>query len=470
MLIPASFASVRTFVAPAVFCLCAIASSHATAAPATDVDRVFDSSFEAGETPPIEGVCDSFYPADFQLLEGQLNPAVPALAKPAKGVVVREPSFSTCLVRATHHDAEPPVGFARNDYSRRQSFNADNTLMLVYAYDGGWHVYNANTLQWVKKLNGVGGDAEPQWDETDANLLYFVPNNGGTELRKMHVDTNTWEVAVDFSGRLPSWANAAEHIWTKSEGSPSRDNRFWGFQVEDANFNILGVIVWDLQLDRLVGSRPLSVRPDHVSMTPSGRWVITSSGSPDGEWAWSPDFSQKKRLHHTSEHSDVAVAPNGHDYFVSIDYESSRGDVFYTDIDACPAVPASQADAPVCPRTVLFPLYQNGSAAALHISGRAFNRPGWVLMGTYATSPSRDGSWPWYTDKLFAIELTATPRVYGLAYHRVDYNGYWTEPQGSVNRDFTRIVYNSNWGVSTTLDVDDYLIQLPANAIPTSAP
>jgi hypothetical protein len=38
---------------------------------------------------------------------------------------------------------------------------------------------------------------------------------------------------------------------------------------------------------------------------------------------------------------------------------------------------------------------------------------------------------------------------------------YWAEPHASVNRDFTQIVFTSNWGQSGTDQVDMYLIKLP---------
>ncbi len=38
---------------------------------------------------------------------------------------------------------------------------------------------------------------------------------------------------------------------------------------------------------------------------------------------------------------------------------------------------------------------------------------------------------------------------------------YWAEPQASVNRDFTRILFTSNWGRSRTGEVEMYLIRLP---------
>lgn len=422
------------------------------------------------------GVCNSFYPSGYTLPQGKVNPSQAAMSKPAKGTRFKEPNFGTCMVRATDHAKEQPSTFARNDYSRRQAFNADNSRFIVYSNDGWWHLYNANTLQHISRLSPravnpstpaqyhMAGDAEPQWHPTDPNSLYYLPTNGGTTLLKLDVRDNSYEVAANFAGKLPSWGSAARHIWTKSEGSPSADGRYWGFQVEDANFRLLGYMVWDLQQNRLAGSMQSSSRPDHSSMSASGRWFVPSSDS-TGTWAWSRDFKTKKKLLHKSEHSDLALGPNGEDYYIAIDYQSDKGDVFFVDIDACPSVPASASDAPLCPRTTLFPTYANGSSAALHVSGKGFSKPGWAVISTYATKASRDGSWPWYTNKIFAVELKANPRVYPIAYTRAAGGGYWAEPHASVSRDFTRVIFNSNWGKSGE-DIDSYIVHLPASALP----
>lgn len=83
------------------------------------------------------------------------------------------------------------------------------------------------------------------------------------------------------------------------------------------------------------------------------------------------------------------------------------------------------------------------SATALHVSGKAFARPGWVM----------------------AVQLKASPTVYTLAHHRTASNGYWTEPVASVNRDFTRVVFNSNWSSGSDTDVDAYVVEIPARAL-----
>jgi hypothetical protein len=416
--------------------------------------------------------CDGFYPAGFKLAEGKLNPTPPSLAKPAKGVRIQEPSFKTCLFRATDHRTEPSSYYLRNDYSRRQAFNANNTYFLAYSNDGSWRLYDANTLKQLRTLT-PGGDAEPQWHPTDPNTLYYLPTTGGTKLMKLDVRNNQSSTVVDFVGKLPSWANSAKHIWTRSEGSPSANGRYWGFLVYDNSWNMLGYIVWDLQQNKLVGSHQASGSADNGSVSASGRWFVVSADN--GVWAWSADFSRKILIDTMGGvHSDLGLLPNGNDFFASADYQSDGGDVYFVNLDTCPTVPASATSASRCPRTVLFSMYPTGAWATLHFSAKAFDKPGWLLLSTYDTQSNR-GSVPWFENKVMAIEVKASPKIYPLAFTRrvaaaseqgqTGADAYWTEPHGTVNRDFTRISFNSNWGNSSGADVDIYTIQLPANAL-----
>lgn len=419
-------------------------------------------------------VCSGFYSANFALQQGKLNPPMVAMSKPAKGVRFTEPNFKTCVVRATDHKAEPPQNFARNDYSRRQAFNANNTYFLIYSDGGAWNLYDANTLQYIRELTPLGGDAEAQWHPTDPNILYYVPAAGGTKLMKVDVRTNAASVVVDFKNKLPSWANNAAHIWTHSEGSPSADGRYWGFMVQDNSWNVLGYIVWDLQQNKLVGSRKDNSDLDNVSMSAQGRWFVANG---DEIWAWSPDFTQKKKLASSGGiHTDLGIGANGHDVFTAVDFTSADGhdgDIYFVDLDSCPSVSASATSAPICPRTVLFSMYDDGGWATPHFSMKAFNKPGWLLLSLY-NAASNSNTLPWFHGKVMAIELKTSPKIYPLAYTRRvpvtsgpdrDNANYWAEPHASVNRDFTRIIFNSNWGNSYGADVDAYIIELPANAL-----
>ena len=378
------------------------------------------------------------------LVEGKVVTDTPSLAKPPKGVVVEEPTFHTCLRRVADHDKDGIRGFSRSDYSRRQSFNADSSLFFTSSQDGGWYLYDAKTFKVLGQLTALQGDAEPQWHPTQPNILYYGYRNGGMQIMALDVRAGKSRVVIDLNGKLP-WPKAAR-AWTKSEGSPSADGRTWGFQVETDNFEILGFAIWDVQKNQLVSTLSTGTRPDHVSMSPSGRWFVASGD--DAVDAFSRDFKTRRRLAKNGEHSDIALGADGHDYYVSIDYGSNEGWVYMTDLETGV-------------RTDLFRTYFNGAASAMHFSGKAFAKPGWVLISTYTSS----GPKQWYFDKIFATELKANPRIYQLAAHRSAVKGaYFAEPQATVNRDFTRVMFNTNWGVVGSEDVDAFEVLVPSNA------
>ncbi|MBL8298399.1 MAG: hypothetical protein JNN30_08640 [Rhodanobacteraceae bacterium] len=407
-------------------------------------DRIMLAEFEASD---MQGPCAGFYTAGFAPVAGQVTASSPQSGRPAKGVPLQDPNFRTCVVRATNHAAEPPSGFSRNDYSRRQAFNADNSRFIVYSENGFWHLYDARSLAHVRVLSGPAGDAEPQWHPTDPRQLYYIPTNGGTRLNRLDVETNQTTIAADFTGRLP-WTGVA-HIWTKSEGSPSADGRYWCFQAETSSFGIRGVFTYDLQTNQILGTRTLTARPDHVSMSASGRWCVVSNlDGAGGTVAWNRTFTTSRQLHTSSEHSDLALGPTGDDYFVFVDYQSNGGDLTMVNVDTGA-------------RTALFPTYIEGTATAYHISGKNFAKPGWFLLSTYA----RVGAEKWLHERVMAVELSPAPSIINLAHHHSAANGYWTEPHASVSRDFSRVLFTSNWGSTSDTDVDAYMVQVPRNIL-----
>jgi hypothetical protein len=380
------------------------------------------------------------------LIEGQDNSPFPPTPTLVKGTPYLDPVYGTILNRVTDADSEPPVAMARNDYSRRQAFNADNTRLIVFAIDGFWHLYDAITLDYITRLDGgPAGDAELQWHPTNPNLFYYLPNNGGMVISIYDITTKQTTTAANFTGRLP-WATAAR-VWTKSEGSPSADGRYWGFMVETSSFASLGLITYDLETDTITGTLDLDGigRPDHVSMSPSGDYIVPSWDGGLGTVAYTRDFSSSTQLLHKSEHSDIALLANGHDAYIALDYQSSGGDVFWVDLQAQQ-------------KTVLFGTYGN-SATAIHFSGKAFNKPGWVLASTYGMNSDLDDPVKkWFHDKVFLIELE-TGRILNVA-HAHPGSGdsgllpYFGEPQWSISRDGTKAVGNFNGPIATIINLE----------------
>ncbi len=368
-----------------------------------------------------------------------------------------EPTFDTFVVRVTDHAADNLPGFARNDYSRRQAFNADNSKIVVAAHDGSWHQYDARTYRHVGALPGVGGDAEPQWHPTNPNLMYYFPGFGlGMQIRELDIASGKSRVAADLASRIKALWPQATAAWTKSEGSPSADARYWALMVDDKEWHGLGMLTYDLVADRVLGTYDFAKngkdRPDHLSMSPSGSFVVVSWD--DGPWSFSRDFSKATRLTRKGEHSDLALDASGEDTYVSIDFEAHGGPVFMINLRTGK-------------RTDLFRTYLEHSATSIHFSGKAFSKPGWVLLSTFN---EHGGPWQWLHGKIFAAELKENPQIVNLAHHHDVNNEYFTEPHASVSRDFTRIVFNSNWEIDSKTDVDTYLIELPPTALIPSRP
>lgn len=432
---------------------------------------------------PVKLDCSSDEVASTQPVEGQVYVAATIkLEKPEKGVRYLDPAHDTCVIRVTDHLHEPPAGFARNDYSRRQAFNSDNSLLLVHAHDGYWHLYNANDLSYVRKLDMNGSDVEPQWDPDIPSRLYHLEHNGGMTIRWYDVHTDSAKVVADFReldaiagypGKTDIrevWPSAAR-LWTRSEGSPSADARYWGLMVETDDFHSLGMITYDMKKNTVTGVYDFSRdgndigRPDHVSMAPSGKYIVASwyhrqcesesaRGSldrPCGLMSYNRDFSAARGLARRGEHSDIAFDKDMNDVIVMANYDSGYLEMYSLETGKT---------------TRLWKIYIHGAATALHVSGKAYRKPGWVLVSTYATSNPRHAEL-WYQDKILAVELKEKPRVYGLAHTYNVAEQYFSEPHAVVNRDFSRILFNSNWMTGNFQDIDTYMIQLPLSALPS---
>lgn len=370
---------------------------------------------------------------------------VSPLAKPARATAFADPDYGTCIVRATSNQQDTVPGFARSDYSRREAFNSDDSLYLITAADGSWHVYDAKSYRHVAALRDVAGDAEPQWHPDNPHLIRYLPRNGvGGKLLEVDVGTGKSKTLVDLAALLPKGVPRFA-IWTKGEGSPSADQRVWCFMAEDEDFITRWIFTFDLEQQRIIAGIAAPADPDHVSMSPSGDWCVASYDNDLGVVAYSRDFKTSKRISVKGEHSDIATDVDGSDVFVTVDYESDRGDVYAYNL---------KSDH----KQVLFQSYVEGSATAMHFSGKAYRRKGWVLLSTYA---SGSGPSQWFHENVFAMQLGGRAKVIQLAHHHSINNGYWTEPQASVNRDFTRVIFNSNWGKDAPDDVDAYVVELP---------
>lgn len=66
---------------------------------------------------------------------------------------------------------------------------------------------------------------------------------------------------------------------------------------------------------------------------------------------------------------------------------------------------------------------------------------------------------------IFAVELKAGGELSDWHTHALvnenEEHDYWAEPHASVNQDFTRVLFTTNWGCSGSDQADMMMIVLP---------
>ena len=390
----------------------------------------------------------------------------PSLQEPAPRIPFRDPVFGICLVRVTDRfsdisPGEPSRGM-KNEYSRVQSFNADGSLLLVRGIEATWYLYDARTLL---PLSEIPIEIEPRWSPTDPNLLYYI-----NETRLMSYDIQSSEQVTvhEFASDLPGQTLSA--VWTRYEGSPSADGRYWGLIAEDEDWLTTTYLIYDLQTDKVIATRDMrswladAREIDAVTISPLGSYFLAymdkyceqgqmgTDADPCGLMVYDRELKNGRGLLRIVGHTDLALDAGGREIMI------------YQDIDTDHISLLDLASGTITP---LFPIDFSHAPLGFHFSGGAYRLPGWAIVSTYA------GAQPfatWMDDQVFAIELKSDGRVVRLAHTHSVYaenveKDYWAEPHASVNRDFTRILFTSNWGRTGTEEVEMFMIQLPENWI-----
>lgn len=411
------------------------------------------------EQPSTSNPFDALYPSGFAL-PALAADAIPTMAKPSGKAssfttpTYIDPVYKTRVYRATQA-SDGSGTHVLHEYSRRQAWNSGNTRYVAQASNGYWFVYDASTFKPLRQLSGPAGDAEVIWSSSDPRRLLYTGMNGqGGVWYWLDVETNTRTTAFSLAGKAPY--PSAKSFWTKAEGTTSADGRYLALMAETYNSNgsvtFYGVLTVDVTTGAVVGSRASSQRPDHVSISPSGRWAVISGDGSEGTIACPRTFdSPCKKLHTKSEHSDLAYGPNREDFYVYTDY--TTGQIVAKNIDSGASFNL----------TSLYPA--SGSAYAAHISGQAYEKPGWVAItsygdyGSYGSASPDPKLQPQYR-KVFLAELKPGGRLLSVAHTRQAGTGYFDEPQATVSRDLSRIMWHTNLGAGVS---DSVMVGLPSS-------
>jgi len=412
--------------------------------------------------PPPSGACPS-YPSDVTFVTGTTLYDLPDFSEYPARQWFTEPTFGTCVVRVTDRDNDKSADDISpglvNEYARVQSFNADGSRLIVHGTDGTWYLYNAQTLQPIAQLPL---DVEPRWDASNSNLIYY---SADTRLMSYNVQTQQNDEIHDFSDNFSGQSLAA--VWTRYEGRPSRDTRYWGLMAQDQNWDTVAFLVYDRQTDQ-VTIRDVSSVPavadgvDHVTISPLGDYFIASfdrycdhgqlgnDANPCGMMVYDSDLTNGRGLLRIVGHYDPALDAQGGEVAV------------YQDIDTDYISMVNLETGTVTP---LWEIDYSYTGIGFHFSGLGYDAPGWAVVSTHDDDPAIH---TWMDDQVFLVELKTNGRVVRLAdtHSIVDEEQpsdffYWAEPHASTNSDLTRIIFTTNWGRYDTGEVEMYMITLP---------
>ena len=370
---------------------------------------------------------------------------VPNIPKPAKGESFVHPDFHTTYTRITDKNIDGYKGeLMLNEYSQIDPFNCDGSYLLLAENTARYYLYDANTFQLIKEIwkilpeRGVL-EIEPRWDPENPNIFYYRAN---TKLFQYNITNDEVTVVHDFKNEFPN----ADNIWTRSKGEPSKDGRYWVFDVRDARtHSITAIIVYDKVKNQIVGQLNNPDPHKWVGMSPSGKWVIVGyynwndPPQKQGFYIYDKTFTTSYRVGPLG-HSDFAYDIEGNEVFVFLDRTKDYIRMInletkkYTDL-----------------------MHYPGSGTGMHISGHCYDTPGWVLVSTYG------GNGSWADNDLFMLELKENPRIWRIGHTFSNYTGWYPEEAfATINRKGTKVVWGSNWGVHVDGGgIETYQITLP---------
>jgi hypothetical protein len=345
----------------------------------------------------------------------------------------------------------------RHEYARFPALSADNTTaalqVLGGADAGSFEIRDLTNGKRLYKINPRAGDPEMSWHPTSPHLLFY---RSGNEIEVLHTDSGRTETLMAF----PRY----DAINTGAEGRPSDDWRYYAFLgFRDSAYATADIVVADLVARKTVATLPDAGKPDWVSMSPSGKYVVVQWTDDRGTRLYDRDtLAYVRTVVSDAPHSDFALDAEGNEILV---YQATSGK--QVDELGCPNPPNGSPIASArlldgqkkillgdCNKADWTPVITGAFLGwnwfTPHFSGIASRRrPGWVLVSTY-TTPEND-THP-YAREVFWLKLDGSGEIRHIAHHHSDQaqasdnKDYWAEPQATSSWDGNVVLFSSVWG------------------------
>lgn len=376
------------------------------------------------------------------------------------------------------------------NYAKTPVWNADGTRMLLVS-NGGWlHLFDGKKYKYLETLSTAKNfvyqstNMDIRWSHTDPNVFYYVNK---MSFNSYNISTHTTKVIRNFTNDELGFSNCVT-ITNGDEGNPDDTDRYWIFyaQTGSPSYAQQGVFVYDMQSNTVLSSKnflagglcgvdPCPTTVNWTGVSHSGNYFIVNWNQTatdriskirgKGTEVYDKNLNFVSQVSEANGHADVAVMENGTEVYVgTADRLQTNGYKAFRSIRLSDGVVM---------KSCMFPntIYQ-------HISARTTTDlfKGWVLFSTYNQAGTGLGVGT-FSEEIFALNLDRC-EVRRIAHSESNWAkysstvpwSYYSEPHASVNWDFTKVIWGSNWR-DQAAQIQSYVVDLlPLNLRGQPAP
>ena len=376
----------------------------------------------------------------------------PGLGLPPVGSIFTEPAFGTTLKRL----ADAASGdFDRHVYSQLQAFNNDSSLILMES-SAAYRVRNVNTLQTAYTF--TEWPYAPRWNPLNGQEIVYFAGGSPVLIKKVNV----------LTGQITSLNFPLGYQWEPNGRSISfeeisRNGQWMTLFVRNTNTGKMVFLAYDLLTQQIAQELDLANRcggqpnPNWVAVSPVNgnvviQWNTNGINSCNGVEVYSRISGQY--LGHLAshyDHSDSGIDQFGNEIYVT-------PDVLGGHLLTVTAYPGSSNFIAGYDKIILDP----GVGRISHISCQG---PAGICAVTgldnniLQTEAFDNEIYLVSTSGIASLGNNTGAAVNRLAHHRSTSCGYFNEPQASISRDGSYLVFASDWGDCNS-GADSYLINL----------
>jgi len=317
---------------------------------------------------------------------------------------------------------------AGHSYSRRQAWNADESLI-----DVGVGVISADSFALV--YDAVALTTERNWSNLDAGKMFGI--------RTVSSKPNVFGALTLSSGEFESYLTLDDYercTLGDGEGNLSNDDQFVVLTCAKADKS-KDLISYNLLERKILGTMPALDTFNWASFSQSGRYIVVENNILEGGESeveelirYEPDFTQETLLTNDRNHGDLGVDDLGQDVFVMIDWYR----VSYIVLKTGERVRLGIADRARYP----------GHG---HVSCRNIHRPGWCYLSGNDSSAvgafrvARDPSLLAWVKARFVKTKPGVSAYEPWGFHFSTAKSYDSQPKISASPSGKQVIFSSDW-------------------------